>query len=939
MSHHPSPGAPEALSPQERERLELLFERASQLAPDEVPKFLDEECGEHKALRAELAWLLAGLAGKDRLSRLQPSLAARVGSTIGPYRLLEKIGEGGMGEVYAADQRVPVARRVALKVIKPGMDSAQVIARFEAERQALARMSHPHIAQVFDAGTTAEGLPYFVMELVPGVPINDYCDRLKLSTRERIELLIAVCEGVQHAHQKGIIHRDLKPSNLLVMNQDGRAVPKIIDFGVARATTGRLAERTLFTLQGQILGTLDYMSPEQADPTGLDIDTRSDIYSLGVVLYQLTSGLLPFEHGSACGVPLSEIQRTIREVDPPTPSTRLRRESGSATKVASLHATDERTLVRQLSGDLDWITLKALEKDPTRRYGSASELADDLKRHLAHEPVLAGRPGSFYRARKFVRRNRVRVAAALLITGSALAGIYGFVSGRLEAEASAQVARALLPQADAYRLKKLCADAEGLFPSHPNKLPALRAWEARAQALLAGLAFHREERDRVRTRVLPWDSAERERDRRTHPLAEELDSKQAELAAWIADLELWMEGDATGIPEARFEEAEERISELEPAIVALESEVRVRRSYTFESDEDSWRHEMLSELVSGLEELEDPVRGLLAPQGVSAEYGWSIPRRCAFASELEAGFVHGGEFAEAWSSALPAIHSAYPELELAPQMALLPLGPDPDSGLWEFAHLGTGPPARRGPDGKLVLEESTGIVFVLLPEASYLMGCQGQDPGLANYDPAADDSKREGPPTQVEVEAFFLSKFELTQAQWVLGTGTNPSMYQKGMVKLFPRNPVNQVTWTECERFVRRLGLVLPTEEQWEYGARAGTSSAWWTGDKASDLRNGAENLVGRKDGFFALTAVGSFRANPFGLYDMLGNVSEWCANHPYLYGTQPGTGPETLLEQVARGGNSRSRPVDARSAMRLPGRAETQLPVLGLRPARAIDP
>ncbi|MHC5212924.1 MAG: serine/threonine-protein kinase, partial [Planctomycetota bacterium] len=369
------------LTADQRERLEDLFDRASALPPEEHAAFITRECAADDPLRAELVRLLGGHLAADVLAPLRPGARLAPGTRIGRYELRERIGEGGMGEVYAAEQLEPVKRRVAVKLIRPGMDSAQLVARFEAERQALARMAHPNVAQVFDGGTADDGRPYFVMEFVEGEPLTEYADRHRLSTNARLELFLAVCDGVQHAHQKGLIHRDLKPSNLLVTQRDGRATPKIIDFGVARATTGRLVEDTLQTMVGQLVGTLDYMSPEQADPSGTGLDTRSDVYSLGVVLYQLLSGLLPFDHESGAGRALSEIQRAIREQDPPSPSTRLRRKTDTSATIAERHAADVHGLVRQLAGDLDWICLKALAKDPDRRYASVSELAQDVRRH------------------------------------------------------------------------------------------------------------------------------------------------------------------------------------------------------------------------------------------------------------------------------------------------------------------------------------------------------------------------------------------------------------------------------------------------------------------------------------------------------------------------------------------------------------------------------
>ena len=373
------------------------------------------------------------------------------GSRIGPYQLLQKLGEGGMGAVFLAEQREPVQRRVALKIIKAGMDSAHVIARFEAERQALALMDHPNIARVLDAGATADGLPYFVMELVQGIPFTRFCAQQRLTLRELLELFIPVCQAVQHAHQKGIIHRDLKPSNVLVAQYDGKAVPKVIDFGVAKATAQKLTERTMFTEVGQLVGTLEYMAPEQAELGNLDIDTRADIYALGVLLYELLTGGTPFPGKQLRAAGFTEMLRTIREVEPPRPSARLAAERGSGPE----------KLVKQVRGDLDWIVMKCLEKDRTRRYETANGLASDVRRYLADEPVLAGPPSVRYRLEKFVRRHRGPVLAATISVLLLIAGIIGTSVGLLRAERSRELAEEKEQAALAEKAKALAAaDAE-----------------------------------------------------------------------------------------------------------------------------------------------------------------------------------------------------------------------------------------------------------------------------------------------------------------------------------------------------------------------------------------------------------------------------------------------------------------------------------------------
>jgi serine/threonine protein kinase len=414
---------------------EVFLAAVEHHAPDQWDAYLDEACAGDEELRRQVAMLLKAHAqegslpgraalGLDRTGAYQP-LSECPGAVIGPYKLMEQIGEGGMGLVFVAEQQHPVRRKVALKVIKPGMDTRQVVARFEAERQALALMDHPNIAKVLDGGETSSGRPYFVMELVKGVPITEYCDQAQAPICERLELFAHVCQAVQHAHQKGIIHRDIKPSNVLVVSHDGTPVVKVIDFGVAKAVGQRLTDKTVYTHFTQLIGTPLYMSPEQAGESGLDVDTRSDIYALGVLLYELLTGTTPFAKERFSQLGYDELRRIIREEEPPRPSTRLSTIGHAAATVSANRKSDPRRLSQFLRGDLDWVVMRALAKDRNERYATAKELADDVERFLDDRPVQARPPTRRDRLRKWARRHKALVRAAAALVALAVVALAG----------------------------------------------------------------------------------------------------------------------------------------------------------------------------------------------------------------------------------------------------------------------------------------------------------------------------------------------------------------------------------------------------------------------------------------------------------------------------------------------------------------------------------
>jgi serine/threonine protein kinase/tetratricopeptide (TPR) repeat protein len=532
------------------DRLESLFAAVLPKSPADRLAYLEQACADAPTLRERVEALLrAQQAAGSFLQSPAPGLAASAlerpnaegpGTVIGPYRLLEQIGEGGMGRVFAAEQRHPLRRWVALKVIKPGMDTRQVIARFDAERQALALMDHPNIARVLDAGTTAAGQPFFVMELVPGLPITCYCDEHQLTPRQRLQLFVPVCQAVQHAHQKGIIHRDLKPSNVLITHNDGRPVPKVIDFGVAKATSRKLTEDTLTTEFGAIVGTLEYMSPEQAELNQLDVDTRSDIYSLGVLLYELLTGTTPLQKERAKKGTLIDVLRLIREEEPPRPSTRLST-TQELPRIAASRGLEPQELSGLVRGELDWIVMKCLEKDRDRRYETAGDLPRDIERYLADEPVQACPPSAGYRLRKLGRKHRkslgtLAVFMLLLLVGGAVTARQAIQLAQAEREGCLRVASQTREQAKRNqnlffalsRARELHEQARST-PGRWDQWAEAMAYARRAEALLGeGLA---EPELAWEVKSLLRELAEEQADRGLVARLEEIQLAQAEVDA------------------------------------------------------------------------------------------------------------------------------------------------------------------------------------------------------------------------------------------------------------------------------------------------------------------------------------------------------------------------------------------------------------------------
>lgn len=887
---------------------------------------------------------------------------------IGPYSLVARLGEGGMGTVYLAESPDAAHSHVALKVIKRGMDTHQVLARFDAEQNALSLLDHPNIARILESGETEQGQPYFVMEYVDGVPIDEYCRDHRVSLADRLHLVQEVCAGVQHAHTKGIVHRDLKPRNILIAIEDGRPVPKVIDFGLAKALNRTLTEWTLATTAEQFIGTFEYMSPEQARSRGADVDTKTDVYAIGVILYELLVDRPPFEelwrHMD------SEIVEIIVERDPPAPSQRIRQlEAGVSRVLAEARGLDRNRFIASLRGEIDWIVLKALEKDRDRRYETPLALAADLGRHLSgEEPVHARPPSAVYNARKFVRRYRGFLGSAALVLLALVVGLSWALAERHRTEV--QMER-VLRLSDLRRLRELRAEAETLFPIAKWTVPAMEDWLGRARTLHHRLPLHRAVLDTAtpETEEELWESE------LLGELVDELErfgGRDGRIAE-VSGRREW----ALGAERITLHEPEAAAA-WERAIASIADETECPLYDGLEITPQLGLIPLDRNPRTGLWEFWHPHSGQRPepnqdhdPDVPGRASRWTITDDTAIVFVL----IPGGNARVGAEN--PPIGGL-----LRVEDGALRVGSVEPGGLIDRAGILPGD----------IILELNGVDLRFLGEGSglHMQRPYGDARGTLHVGSPArfvvdrDGDRRDceavveigtgsphidpwvagqaGPVQEVELAPFFIAKYEMTQAQWsrLPARERFPSQRITGNevgrgVVLTPVHPVESVSWTMCSRLVGRCGLALPTEAQWEYATRAGTTTIYWSGDRWQDL-HGVANIsdpyvrLNRsrdpgpdeiEDGFRVHAPVGSFRANPFGLHDVHGNVSELCRDCGEVYREAP---PAPLsgdrasgVRRTQRGGGFDNGATRVTSAKRYFTDPNHRSGTTGLRPSRPI--
>ena len=773
-----------------------------------------------------------------------PEPRAEFPRPLGDYQLLAVIGRGGFGTVYRAEQQRPIRRMVAIKVLNPGMDSREILARFTGEREALNRMDHPGIARLLDAGSTPEGRPFFVMELVEGHSLVQFCRERALPLHERLRLFLDVLDAVQHAHQKAVVHRDLSANNVLVAQVDGRPRPKIIDFGIAKSLADPLLLGGAQTMRGTLLGTPEYMSPEQAAGRVAEVDTRTDVYSLGVQLFELLTGLLPIPGVVLRSQGITGVARVIAEHAPP--------------KASSVAPAEH---AKALYGDLDAILGKALEKAAADRYSTVSEFANDLRRHLAHEPVTVASPSSWQRLRKFVRRNRaLSIAAGIAALALTTATVLLAVSLRIANEARQRIEQ---------QQQELAGKADAGFRLLANE-ERLRAAGLAAVALPPPWHEHQ-------NAYVDWWSTHGE------PLQAEL-PKMAQMLTRLRERQTAAGSFADPVEQHLFDSLSRLTEELR-AFFAEGTGARLR-------------------VMQRLQQR-------LAAARSRDHERW---QRCAAALKTSDGATAS---------------RAYGGMTLAPQPGLVPLGIDATTGLAEFLDLGSHPEDAADVD-RDSLPADHGVVLVLLPPGSVRLGASRDEPGLPQYDPAAADDELGG--ETVWLEAFLIAKTEMTAGQWARLTG-KPEPAEGATM------PVTGISWTEANQALARFELELPTEAQWEYACRAGTTTPWSWGEHAGRAAGHANYGDGP-------APVGSLAANAFGLVDMHGNVAEWCRDGkaPYGQGTLRSHDGLRVVDAtstpdlvVVRGGTFAQELLAMRSSARAARAPQTRSQDLGLRPVRRL--